>query len=261
MTPVRVPLEGPFSRSVREALESVASPEVVERIVAMALVAARRTTIPEDAPPFSRFVDGPLRDVVVQTLGVPEYEVIAERLGHVLQMATSQVRPREAPRPIAPPVLDDDSWDEDSRVRFSDKRPGSSRLVLELDDPGYVLERPRATTTPSTVLLLTLDPLLVADTESRLSARVLRIHVTGDLLAALASAPRPIALVVDAALPSIDVPTVAALSSAFPEGTVVVLWGMSERQKERLATMFPIAHGWIAGGTAASPADLLTPAR
>lgn len=262
MTPVRVPLEGPFSRSVREALESVASPEVVKRMIAMALVAARRGAIPEDAPPFAAFVDGPLRSVVVQMLGHAEYEAVAERLAHVLQMATSQIRQRpETTAPAAPPPYD--GWDEDSRVRISS--PSSGSLRLDPDDPSTPIA-PRAkpsAAAPATVLLLTLDPLLVADTEARLAARsrVLRVHVTSDLLGTLAAGPRPIAVVVDAALPSIDVPTVASLASAFPEGTTVVLWGMSDRQKERLVAMFPIARGWIAGGTAASPADLLAPPR
>jgi hypothetical protein len=37
----------------------------------------------------------------------------------------------------------------------------------------------------------------------------------------------------------------------------VVLWGTDERQKRRLAEMFPQALPWIASGMAESPVDLL----
>lgn len=314
MPPARASLEGPFARSVREALESVASPELVERVIAMSLVAARRATIPEDAAPFSAYVEGPLRGIVMQLLGYAEYEVVAERLAHVLQMATSQISSRRTTSRTPEKGPDDEYWEEDSQVRLTGA-PGSLErpaLELDLDDPAFHLPAPTAhdrlpvptrtssaprvtaagraiarittpprpmpaaaaskrptpvtlrppSAAPEHVIVLTLDPLLVAETESRLrGSRILCVDTTGALLTTLASARGRVAIVVDSALPSIDVPTVAALADAFPAGTVVVLWGMSERQKDRLAAMFPVARGWIAGGVAASPADVLAQAK
>ncbi|AKF09712.1 hypothetical protein DB32_006861 [Sandaracinus amylolyticus] len=305
---------------MREALESVASEPMVPRLIAMALSAAGRGAVPEDAAPFAAFVEGALRTVVVQTLGHPSYEVVSERLSHVLAMATSQVRARETHDHAV------DEREEDSRVRLAALpeagRPGavveiedpelpppsdeilippaprvprqaqtlgriqasrgSSRGAIEEDARRYVppptpppvlaepeipppapaqrtvdtVRPPR--TAPSRVLVATLDPLLIGETEGRLSGRsdVLAVGTTAELLAHT-SAPGRIAIVIDTALPSIDVPTFAALAPSFPLGTVVVLWGMSERQKQRLVAMFPIAASWIASGVAASPADVL----
>jgi hypothetical protein len=81
-----------------------------------------------------------------------------------------------------------------------------------------------------------------------------------ELLDAVARGKEPIAIVIDTALPSIDVPTVAALASSFPKGTTVVLWGMTEKQKERLVSVFPVSATWIASGAAASPDEILFPA-
>jgi hypothetical protein len=316
MPPVRASLEGPFARSVREALESVASPELVERVVAMSLSAARRTAIPEDIPPFTAFVEGPLRNVVVQQLGHAEYEVVSERIAHVLHMATSQIGGRNPTSPSATHAVvsadvEGEYWEEDSQVRLSSGASSErAELELELDEPAFRMPAPdprepervtipertsspaaspsggraigriltpgprpaaRAKTpdtlrppaaAPACVIVLSLDPMLVIETESRMrESRVLCIDSTEALLAATSRARGRVAIVLDTALPSIDVPTVAALAGAFPATTTVVLWGMSERQKDRLVSMFPIASAWIAGGVAASPADVLTQAK
>lgn len=286
MPPARASLEGPFARSLREALESVAAGEMVPRLVSASLELARRGAVPEDAAPFASFVEGPLRTVVVRTLGDASYEVVAERLAHVLLMATSQVRAKER---------GDDDRDEASQVRLAD----AARDARALDEPvdatplpppprigaqtlGRLIAAPRANAivehdarpigrprtqdtvrpprnAPTRVLLATLDPLLVTETEARLAGRsaVFAVGTTVELSAQIAIAGGRVAVVIDTALPSIDVPSFAALASTFPPGTPVVLWGMSDRQKQRLVTVFPIAESWIASGVAASPADLL----
>lgn len=225
-------LDRPFSRSLREALESVACDAVVPQLVARALASAGRGVVPEDAGPFAAFVEGPLRTVIVETLGQPSYDAVAERLSHVLAMATSQVRARERgdehdARPLGPPRTED------------------------------TVRPPRHA--PVRVLIATLDPLLIAETEARLAGRsaVFTVRTTVELSAQIAIAGGRVTVVVDTALPSIDVASLAALAPTFPAGTPVVLWGMSERQKERLVAMFPVAAGWAASGAAHSPADLL----
>ncbi|WP_236519367.1 hypothetical protein [Sandaracinus amylolyticus] len=293
---------------------------MVPRLISMALSAAGRGAVPEDAAPFAAFVEGALRTVVVQTLGHPSYEVVSERLSHVLAMATSQVRAREAHEhaieereedsrvrlaalpeagrpgavvevddPELPPPSDEILIPPAPRVprqaqtlgRIQASRGGMSRGAIEEDARRYIppptppptLAEPEVPaapvqrtgdtvrpprTAPSRVLVATLDPLLIAETEGRLTGRsdVLAVGTTAELLTHT-GAPGRIAIVIDTALPSIDVPTFAALAPSFPLGTVVVLWGMSERQKARLVAMFPIAASWIASGVAASPADVL----
>lgn len=305
MTSARATLEGPFTRSLREALEAVASADVSERVIESALVAGGRLTVPEDVGPFRAFVEGPLRAIVVQTLGAGEYDVVAERLAHVLRMASSAVTPRPARPSLDPAALplpgvvpsdaapygageDAERWEEEpsqiraagavrerrpspaatplARVRHDDARPRVRAEVTAPREPAPARSRGAPSETlrppelgPSQVVLITLDPLLAADTEARLAqrSRVTVARTSAELLAAIEQAEGSLALVVDAALPAIDLPTVASIAAGLPPATRVVLWGMSERQRDRLAGVFPIARSWIAGGAAASPADLL----
>ena len=109
------------------------------------------------------------------------------------------------------------------------------------------------------VLVITLDPRLVFDTDDGLSGRgrVSRISTAAELAQLASRATAPLVVVVDSALPSIDLPTFAPISGTLPPGTRVVLWGVDERQKQRLAVMFPAAKNWIASGRAASPAEVI----
>jgi hypothetical protein len=310
MTSARASLEGPFTRSVREALESVCAPLRAQQVLAAALTTAGRTTVPEDASPFAAFVQGPLRAAVTDSLGEPSYDVVSERLSHVLLMASSQVLARE---PSAP------ERDDESRVRVTSlpapgKLPAPGRPSVTVDDDyGFaILDRPRpgagahargrttvppqassdravtsrpappatvppATVPPTTVppttlspesarpvaapvriLLASLDPLLLSETQARFEGRgeVRLVGTRAELFGGLAR-PGRAAIVVDTALPSIDVPTLASAAASFPPGTLVVLWGMSDRQKLRLVSVFPVSEGWLASGAAASPVDML----
>lgn len=299
MTPVRVPLEGPFARSVREALESVVSPDAAQGVIATALLAAGRATIPEDAPPFAAFLDGSLRATVVAMLGPEALDIVNARLSHVVRMAQSQVLSKRMQETIAPPPgarADDELWEEDSAIRMTPAgleaaetgrrsaldtarppepfrphdaaRPAEARVAPGArGGPDTVrpvhLERSAdparaAAAAPSMVLVLSLDPLLVADVGLQLqSSRVLAISSMNDLLARATGVAGRVAIVVDTALPTIDVPTVASLAPALPREATIVLWGMSERQKERLVAVFPVCRDWIASGASGSVADLL----
>lgn len=109
----------------------------------MALVAAGREGVPEDPGPFASFVEGPLRTAVVQSLGLSSYDVVAERLAHVLHMATSQIKSRPDLDAPLPKVLDTEPWvEEDSRVRLTqpplrqapdDASGGEHDIPLELE--------------------------------------------------------------------------------------------------------------------------------
>jgi len=261
MSPARTLLEGPFSRSVREALESVVSTDVAEEVIGSALAIAGRSTIPEDAPPFAAFYEGPLRAIVSSRLGQGALEIVDERLAHVLRMAQSQVRPCEtmAPPQLHAPSLQDRAPDGVPQVAGVETTPWSTELW---EEDSAVRVTPRGLEAASSpvpapvVLALTLDPLLVADVQTRFPAsRVLSISSMHALLAQLSTAHLRLTIVIDTVLPSIDVPTVASLATAIPESALVVLWGMSERQKERLVVLFPIARTWVAASAIGAVAD------
>ncbi len=117
---------------------------------------------------------------------------------------------------------------------------------------------PRAIATD--VLVVTLDPRLSAEVETRLrgQSRVVTVVTLAELERELRRlAGQRLAVVLDTGVPSIDLPTFAGVASALPAGTHVVLWGTDDRQKRRLETMYPQARAWVASGAAVSPADLL----
>lgn len=259
MSPARTLLEGPFSRSVREALESVVSTDVAEEVIGSALAIAGRATIPEDAPPFAAFYEGPLRAIVSSRLGQGALDIVDERLAHVLRMAQSQVRPCET---MAPPQLHAPSLQDrapDGALPGEETAPWSTELweedsAIRVTPRG--LEAASSAVPAPVVLALTLDPLLVADVQTRFPAsRVLSISSMHALLAQLSTAHLRLTIVIDTVLPSIDVPTVASLATAIPDSALVVLWGMSERQKERLVALFPVARTWVAASAIGAVAD------
>ncbi len=104
---------------------------------------------------------------------------------------------------------------------------------------------------PTAVLVVTMDAGLIRSVESELAAycRVKLIGSVADLAAAGASAGERCVVVIDTAMPSIDVPKFVGLMAMLPREARVVLWGVAPRQQQRLATLFPQAANWIASGT------------
>jgi hypothetical protein len=78
-----------------------------------------------------------------------------------------------------------------------------------------------------------------------------------ELPGAVATAGARIVVIFDAALPSIDVPTLVGLMPILPASTRVVLWGTTTRQRDRLATMFPAAASWTASDAADRPGQFV----
>jgi hypothetical protein len=163
-------------------------------------------------------------------------------------LATPRPRPSSNEQPAAATL---------GRVRRSSAPTGG---VVEIG-PGESMPDilPRRRTVTLDVLVLTLDPLLVFETDNGLAGRgrVTSIATASELARAASAAQARLVIVVDSALPSIDLPTFAPISGSLPPGTRIVLWGVDERQKSRLAAMFPAAKDWIASGRAASPAEVI----
>lgn len=110
------------------------------------------------------------------------------------------------------------------------------------------------------VVVVSLDPKLVIDVETRMAgkSRVRSAVTIEELRHALArAASQRVAIVLDTGVPSIDVATFARLAGELPALAHVILWGTDERQRLRLASLFPQARTWVASGAAESPADML----
>jgi hypothetical protein len=87
-----------IANAVRETLDSVVSPSVRDAILARALAAGRVQQVPNDAEALGDFVQGPLHDSLVHSLG-PELGVsVTTELERIIAIAA----PRPAPKDHAP---------------------------------------------------------------------------------------------------------------------------------------------------------------
>src|SRR5690349_6043263 len=95
---VRPPL-GPFARALHEALECATGAVEAHDVLEEALARAGLVDVPEELAGFRGFVEGALDFVVRRTMGPGACELVRERLGHVLWMASSTA-PRSVPAPF-----------------------------------------------------------------------------------------------------------------------------------------------------------------
>jgi hypothetical protein len=111
---------------------------------------------------------------------------------------------------------------------------------------------PPAARVPSAIIVVTLDDRLVQSIREDLSGQcpVRSVGTPNELAFALTKAGDRLVVVVDTALPAIDVPTFAGLAPILPATAKVVLWGASPRQQARLAATFPAAASWLPSGVA-----------
>jgi hypothetical protein len=136
-------------------------------------------------------------------------------------------------------------------------RPPRSGAVT-LGKLSVSLARVAARPLPSAVLVLSLDAKLASQTTAEIAGRcsVVRIATPADLARAASTAGERVVVLVDTALPSIDLKTFVGLCPILPASTRVILWGADERQRTRLVATFPIAAGWIASGESTAPGEL-----
>lgn len=82
-----------ITSAVRETLDSVVTPSVRNAILDRALRAARRAQLPTDPQELDAFVQGPLHDTLVQSLGQQLGESVAAELERIVAVADRSVTP------------------------------------------------------------------------------------------------------------------------------------------------------------------------
>jgi hypothetical protein len=286
VTPSPAPPSRLFDRALRESLDGAMSPDRAAAVIGAALTLAELDEIPEEFGAFQHFVQNAMKTTLTAIAGPAASETCVERLSHVLWMASSTLRtmaptPEElareldtredreepsglrpvemtsarlpTPAPSAPPAR------EPTAPRRS---PTLGRISIAQVRPPGVLEvsAPRSLA-PVPVLVVSLDQTLARDLEAELGRHrpVTRIGSSAELVKQVtALRAQGFSVLIDAALPSVDLTTFAGLASLLPPGTRVVLWGSDERQKKRLVKVFPQANDWIASNDARTPGKLLT---
>jgi len=111
----------------------------------------------------------------------------------------------------------------------------------------------------STIAVVTVDTAFCGTLLRRLGTRgeVRRVDSMLGLLSVLDSSGGRAMLVVDCALPSIAPTSIAAMAHLLPEGTDVLLWGVTPGQRGRFFRNYPTTVGWRSCSPDASTDELV----
>ncbi|MFO0687006.1 MAG: hypothetical protein U0234_33385 [Sandaracinus sp.] len=271
-----------FDRALRESLEAGLSIEKANAVIAEALMRASLPDVPEDLDLFARFVRGALTSALLAMTGPATTEACIERISHVLWLASSTIRhvaPTEAELrrtlEIEPDAREEPSgmrsvespppgWSNQAVPAARISAPEAPRAPRHAPTLGRMKPVPAPARAPGVVeipaprpmgppvLVLSLDPTLRMDAAAQLEGArpTIAIMTQAELVRTINAAyTSGFSVLVDASLPSVDLATFVGLAALLPTGTRVVLWGTDERQKTRLARVFPIASGWTAAGS------------
>jgi len=253
---------------VREALETVATPEVAGRMLFEALGEARLAGLPEAHEDLRSFLDAELSQMVQETLGADAMMVVRERIELVLRVLSQvdlhaqkrrSVRP-PAKTPLAMPCADvretrrppprperDDTTRELPREELMHERSGPHPPRTE-----WKTAPPQVSAHASSgqrVVVVTADPRLGSELRVRLGsgATVLTYRTPTELSRSPVGAASVLVLDVR------ELPRDAEVTS---RASKVLLWPASPSQRAHFAAKHPALHDVQAAGEDASVEDL-----
>ncbi len=243
--------EAPIARMVREAIETVATPEVRLQILHRALHMAREHEIPQSGATLQRFVDKHLRTAMTFYLGNEAAEAVMQNLEPMVSYAErlSSKPPNDARRP-------DDTRKLGRRRQASGiaEKPEAEAL---LDTSKYPTVSPTGSVLPM-VFVATRSAERFAEIERHVghAAAVQQIE---DVVAFLdnlkATASLGPLIVIDCVEASVQPTTIATLAHELPSGSAVLIWG-AKPQDQQLTDLAVGSHGWLRCDVEATPADV-----
>jgi hypothetical protein len=243
--------ETPIARMVREAIETVATPDVRLQILHRALHMAREHEIPHAGAALHRFVDQHLRTAMAFYLGNEATEAVMQNLEPMVSYAekASSNPPNETTRR------------EPTRPLGRDRQhSGVSRREVDasmLDTSKYPTVQPTGSALPM-VFVATSNRARCAEIAEQVgdAAAVQQIE---DVVAFLdnlkATASLSPMVVIDCVEASVQPSTIATLAHELPPSSAVLVWGASEQHRE-LTDLATSGHGWLRCGADATPSDV-----
>jgi hypothetical protein len=266
-----------YVRFIHETLGSLAAPDVREQIVQSALRISAPSELPRDPDGFAKFVRGPLRAAMLNTLGADVTDSISAELEHVLRISSP---PASTPGPIGhefvPPkeraligtlslgkalphaIAGSGKLESGSRLtpyQGSEDFPESSSYKLESQRPAsQPYERGTASVfgmrgsqgSSARVFVASQSQSFVHGLAHFLEPETIRIDDVMELLHALNDARGYRAVIVlDCKRPSIRPVALAALAEELPATVQVVLWGAGSALRYQLAHLSPSASTWL----------------
>jgi hypothetical protein len=244
--------ETPMARMVREAIETVATPEVRVQILHRALHMAREHEIPAAGEPLHGFVNKHLRTALAFYLGDEASEAVMQNLAPMLTLA--EKINSEPPR---------------RTIRADDTR----RLARERQHSGVTQKPPAGPPESETSKYPTMQPLgsalpmvFVATRNRARCAGIAKqvgdaaaVQQIEDVVAFLdnlkATASLSPLVVIDCVEASIQPSTIATLAHELPRNSAVLIWGATEAHRD-LTDLANGDRGWLRCGIDATPGDV-----
>ncbi len=265
------------ARTVREALEAVASPNMTVRILHRALHMARIHEVPGGGQDLRLFVSKHLKAAVDFAMGPETAEALLDDLEPILRMAdeleeVSRVRMSNSTQDM-PAVRDEpDAMPSLPPLNFRNPKvpkapPAGIKAPITRDvgpstrppprDPFESDVRLRDDLAVPTVLVTTLDLDRLHKISGHLAGEA-TVQLVGDvveLLEALQSAVRPI-VIIDCMDPSVQPMTIATIAADIPEGSTVVVWGANATVYNQVESLAEHTKRWLRCGIEASSDDV-----
>lgn len=244
--------ESPIARVVREAIETVATPEVRVQILHRALHMAQEHAIPASGESLRRFADKHLRTAMTFYLGNEASEAVMQNLAPMLTLAdrvTSQP-PRKTVRA-----------DETRKLGRDRQHSGVTRKdpmgPPEADTSKYPTVQPTGVALPM-VFVATRDRERCDGIVKQVgdAAAVQQIEDVVALLDNLrATASLSPLVVIDCVAASVQPSTIASLAHELPKNSSVLIWGATDEHRE-LTDLATEDRGWLRCGVEATPGDV-----
>lgn len=244
--------EAPIARMVREAIETVATPEVRVQIVHRALHMAQEPQVPQSAEALRDFVRKHLRAAMAFYLGDDATEAVMQNLEPMVALAekTSSAPPGGAARP-----------DDTRRMGRDRQRSGVSRKrpppLPEIETSKYPTVQPLGSALPM-VFVATRNRRRCAEIAKHVGARA-AVQQIEDVVAFLdnlkATASLSPLVVIDCVEASVQPSTIATLAHELPVNSAVLVWGATEQHRD-LTDLVTRDNGWLRCGAEATPSDV-----
>jgi len=244
--------ETPIARMVREAIETVATPEVRVQILHRALHMAREHEIPGAGEPLRQFADKHLRTAMTFFLGNEASEAVMQNLAPMLTLADriSSQPPSKTVRP-----------DETRKLGRDRQHSGVTRKdpadAPDTDTSKYPTVQPLGSALPM-VFVATRDRERCEGIAKEVgdAAAVQQIE---DVVAFLdnlkATASLSPLVVIDCVAASVQPSTIATLAHELPRHSGVLVWGATEQHQD-LTDLATRDRGWLRCGVEATPGDV-----
>lgn len=244
--------ETPIARMIREAIETVATPEVRVQILHRALHIAREHEIPVAGEALHRFVGKHLRTAMAFYLGNAASDAVMRNLEPMLSFAetiSSQ-----------PPTRQDRNNETQRLARERMTSRVTSRQVdpaSETDTSKYPTMQPMGSAAPM-VFVATSDRERCDEIAERIGTAA-AVQQIEDVVAFLdnvkATASLSPLVVIDCVKASVQPATIATLAHELPKGSAVLIWGATEAHRD-LTDLATHDRGWLRCGVEATPSDV-----